>query len=286
MRPRQWPTNLLVFAAPGAAGVLWHSSVFLDTLAAFGLFVLVSSGIYLLNDAFDAEQDRLHPVKRLRPVASGELSPSLAAAVGACMTVLAVVGGFAISGGLFGAYVLTYVGISVAYSVSLKRIPGLELVLVSAGFVLRAVAGGAAVHIDISPWFLTVTSALSLLIAAGKRSAELSLLGRTGTDHRAVLGAYNERFLRAVRLATGLAAAAGYGLWAFGRASLLDAQRSGGDDLLLKLSVIPFVALLVVLEIHMERGEGGAPEELALKSRGLQCFGIACVALIGAGIYL
>jgi decaprenyl-phosphate phosphoribosyltransferase len=173
----------------------------------------------------------------------------------------------------------------VSYSLWLKRVPGLELLAVSAGFVLRAVGGGAAVHVSISPWFLTVTSAGSLLIAAGKRSAELTLLGEAGHTHRAVLGAYNERFLRAVRVCAGLVAGASYGLWAFGRASLLDVLRSDGDDLLLKLSVIPFVAALALLEYHMERGDGGEPEELALRSRGLQFLGCACVALVGAGIY-
>ncbi|MDA8287717.1 MAG: decaprenyl-phosphate phosphoribosyltransferase [Actinomycetota bacterium] len=283
-RPRQWPKNVLVFAAPVAAGRLDSSAVVGRTVAATLLFLLASAGTYLVNDVIDAPADRLHPIKRARPVARGTLSPRTAVAASAVALAVALGGAMAIDASL-GAILLAYVAITLAYSLVLKRVPYLELVCVASGFVLRAVAGGAAAHLVISPWFLAVASTGALLIVTGKRTAELAELGTQGSAHRPVLSTYREPALRAIRWAALGLATGSYGLWAFDRAAHLDPGARDLDDALLRLSVLPFVIAAVLVERALERGEGGAPEELVLHRWWLQLLGAACLGLIIAAIY-
>lgn len=284
MRPRQWPKNGLVFAAPVAAGRLGSSAVVGRTVAATVLFLLASAATYLLNDVVDAPADRLHPIKAARPVASGALSPRTALAASAVAAAVALASAFAIDTAL-GAILLAYVVITLSYSLALKRVPYLELACVASGFVLRAVAGGAAAHLVISPWFLAVASAGALLIVTGKRTAELSELGTQGAAHRPVLSTYREPALRGIRWAALSLTASSYGLWAFDRAAHLDPGARDLDDTLLRLSVLPFVLAAVLIERALERGEGGAPEELVLHRWWLQLLGVACLGLIIAAIY-
>lgn len=281
-RPRQWVKSLLVLAAPGAAGVLGHPGALARTAAAFGLFVAASSGTYLLNDTLDAEADRRHPVKRQRPIAAGELAPTTAVATAVVLLVAAlalapVVGGWALS-----AVVTAYVALTLAYSLRLKQIPFVELACLSLAFVLRALGGAAAAWVPVSPWFLVVTSAGALLLAAGKRSAERHLLGDAGQGHRRSLAAYPPGLLRGVRLVSAVVAVAAYLLWALWRGT-----RAAGvvPVAFLGLSAVPFALAVAVLERHLARGDGGAPEELALQSHALQALGLACLAFVAVGIY-
>ncbi len=284
-RPRQWLKNVLVFAAPGAAGLLGHPSVLGRTSAAAGMFVLASAGTYLVNDALDAASDRVHPDKRHRPVASGDLPARAALGAGAVLLAAALVAAQLVGGVRLIAVAGAYVAISLTYTLWLKRVPVVELACVSSGFVLRAVAGGAAVSIPISHWFVIVASAGSLLVVAGKRSAELSALGSSSGAHRPVLDRYPVPFLRSVRVLAGTVAVVGYALWAFERAGHLDLGRSGADAIVFQLSIVPFVLGVLTVELAIEAGEGGAPEELALRNRGLQLLALACVAFVAFGIY-
>ena len=284
-RPRQWMKNLLVFAAPGAAGLLGRAVVVEKTAAAAGLFLIASAGTYLVNDAIDASADRLHPDKRDRPVASGELSAPLAIGIGSSLLVLAVIGATFLAGlqlaSVIGAYVVT----SLTYTLWLKRVAVVELACVSAGFVLRAVAGGAAVHIPISPWFGIVTSSAALLVVAGKRSAEIDLLGRAAALHRHVLDKYSASFLRSVRLIAAAVAIVSFCLWAFARATHIDSFRADSDNVLFELSILPFVLGILSVELAIDSGEGGAPEELVLHSHEIQALGAVCLALVAVAIY-
>lgn len=285
-RPRQWVKNLLVFVAPAAAGALGHVSDILRAGAAGLIFVLASSGTYLINDANDVENDRAHPTKRFRPVAAGELSVRGAWAVGVASIAASIACAALLASGPLALCIASYVVLTTLYSTWLKRIPYLELAVVASGFVLRAIAGGIAVHVSISPWFLLVTSTCALLIVIGKRTAELMLLQEESGTHRAVVVHYNQRSFLVVRIAVSLVASAGYALWAFSQAARFDALHDPGNDLFFKLSIVPFVAGLVVLERALARGEGGEPEELAIKNHALQAAGICCVGLVVAGIYL
>jgi decaprenyl-phosphate phosphoribosyltransferase len=285
-RPRQWIKNVLVFLAPAAAGALGHPSDVGRASLAGVIFILASSGTYLINDANDIESDRAHPTKRYRPIASGEVSPRTAWLVGVLVILGAVTGAALLAGSDLALCIGSYVVLTTAYSTWLKRVPYLELAIVASGFVLRAVAGGIAVHVAISPWFLVVTSSGALLIATGKRTAELMLLEQEGRRHRAVIAHYDLASLGLLRIAESLVTSVAYGLWAFSQAARVDAPHLSGNDLLFQLSIAPFVAGLVILELALRRGEGGEPEELALHNHALQLAGLACVGLVVAGIYL
>lgn len=281
-RPRQWVKSLLVLAAPGAAGVLGHPGALGRTGAALGLFVAASSGTYLLNDALDAEADRRHPVKQKRPIAAGELAPATAVAAAAVLLGTALAFAPLVGGWALGAVVGGYVALTLAYSLRLKQIPFVELACLSLAFVLRALGGAAAAWVPVSPWFLVVTSAGALLLAAGKRSAERHLLGDAGRGHRRSLAAYPPALLRGIRLLSAFVAVAAYLLWALWRG----AHANGAVPFaFLGLSAVPFALAVAVLEHHLARGDGGAPEELALRSRSLQTLALACLAFVAIGIY-
>ncbi|MGH9303746.1 MAG: decaprenyl-phosphate phosphoribosyltransferase [Acidimicrobiales bacterium] len=284
-RPRQWIKNLLVFAAPALAGLLGRPGVLARSALAAALFLLASAGTYLLNDVIDAPRDRAHPKKALRPIASGALSPGLALGGGAILLGAAIGCAPLVGGRALLAVVGTYAIVSILYSCYLKQVPVIELACVASGFVLRAVAGGAAVHIAISPWFVIVTAACSLLVVTGKRSSELATLGTRSSEHRAVLAAYPMSFLRSVRLLAGTTAVLSYALWAFARAAHLDTGHGGLEHVVFELSIIPFATAILCAELAFETGRGDAPEDLALKDTGLQLLGLACLVLLMIGIY-
>ncbi|HEU5484316.1 MAG TPA: decaprenyl-phosphate phosphoribosyltransferase, partial [Microlunatus sp.] len=172
MRPRQWVKNLLVVLAPLAAGRLFEPAVLGGVALAFVAFCLVSSAVYLLNDIRDVDEDRLHPRKRFRPIAAGELGVPVATALAAVLGVGGLTLGFWVDRGL-GITLAVYVVIQVLYSTVLKHLPVIDLAVVSSGFLLRAIAGGVAVGVPLSQWFLLVASFGSLFMVAGKRYSEL-----------------------------------------------------------------------------------------------------------------
>ncbi|MDQ1398967.1 MAG: decaprenyl-phosphate phosphoribosyltransferase [Acidimicrobiaceae bacterium] len=175
-RPKQWVKNLLVFAAPGAAGVLTHGHAAVDALAAFVIFCIVASGVYFINDALDVEADRVHPRKRFRPVAAGVIGARQAQAVGAALVTVGVALSALVAVRLLVVLAI-YVGVQVAYSVWLKHEPVLDLAAVAAGFVLRAIAGAVAVGVPISQWFLIVATFGSLFMVTGKRISDQAETG-------------------------------------------------------------------------------------------------------------
>ncbi len=284
-RPRQWIKNLLVFVAPAAAGVLLHGGVLWRAVAAFAIFCLAASGTYFLNDAIDAEQDRAHPSKHRRPVASGQVPVALAVSVGIGLLVVATALGGLLAGWDLALVMGLYGAINVSYSLGLRNEPILDLAAVSAGFVLRAVAGGLAVGVVLSDWFLIVTSFGSLLIVSGKRSGEKQLLDDHEADDEAVrqtLGLYTPAFLRTVRTLTAAVTVTAYCLWAFERAGEL---HPGHHPIWFQLTIIPFtIALLHVMRL-LDSGDGAAPEELALRDRRLQIYGLSWIVLFAIGIY-
>jgi len=283
VRPRQWVKNLLVFAAPAAAAVLTHPRALERTAGTFVAFCAASAGTYLVNDSFDAEADRLHPTKRRRPIAAGELSPRTAVGVGALLFACAIAGGVALAGVALGVVIGAYLAITLTYSLALKHVPVVELLCISAGFLLRAVAGGVAAHVPLSPWFLVVATFGSLFVAAGKRSTEHTQLGDDRGDHRAALSWYTERSLRWARRLSATVTVVAYGAWAVARAAGTDDRVH--DGLFLLLSVAPFALAAVLVDRAIERGHGGAPEEIVLRDHVLQAVGLLCCALVAVGLY-
>ncbi len=284
-RPRQWIKNLLVFVAPGAAGVLFHRTVFLHALAAFAIFCVAASGTYFLNDAIDVEADRRHPRKRMRPIAAGFVSVPLAIGLGVAMLAVSIGLSALLAGWHLALVISVYAAINVGYSLELKNEPVVDLVAVSAGFVLRAVAGGVATGVALSNWFLIVASFGSLLIVTGKRSGEKRLLDDHDADHGAVrqtLGSYTPTFLRSVRTLSAAVTVTAYCLWAFERAAQL---HPGHDPIWFQLTVVPFTIALLHMVLILDAGVGAAPEELALKDHRLQIYGLCWVALFAIGVY-
>jgi decaprenyl-phosphate phosphoribosyltransferase len=284
-RPRQWTKNLLVYAAPAAAGVVDRATPLLRATAAAVLFVAVSAAMYLVNDVLDQEADRLHPVKRSRPVASGAISPAAALAVASALLAAALASGGLVSVRLL-AVLAVYAAITVAYSLWLKQVAVVELGCVASGFILRAVAGGVAVAVPLSPWFLLVTSFGALFVVAGKRSSEQLVMGDERAVHRATLGDYPAVFLRAVRVLAATVTVTAYCLWAFDHSVHASGTRIDLQRLIwFELSIVPFVLAVLVVELAFEQGYGGEPEELALRHRPLQVLGLCWVALLAVGIY-
>ena len=283
MRPRQWIKNLLVFMAPAAAGVLgdWHTT--LRVVGAFLVFCLVASGTYLVNDVIDAESDRHHPVKCRRPVASGVLRPRTAIGAGASLVAVAIAAALLIGPWGLAVVIGSYAALSVAYSVRLKREPVVELAVVASCFVLRAVAGGVVAHVALSNWFVVFTSFAALFVVTGKRCAEHARLGRDRGEHRQVLDEYTQSFLKSTLTISATVTVASYCLWAFERTGL--AAHAGDEIVWIELTVIPLVlAVLHILRL-LDAGEGGEPEQLALRDHLLQGYSAIWLALMGIGLY-
>ena len=281
MRPHQYTKNLLVFAAPGAAGRLDEGSVLATAFAAFVLFCLVSSAGYVANDLLDAEADRQHPAKRHRPIASEAVSRPLA---GGLLVVLALtaIGCAALVDRTFFVVLVGYAALTAVYSTLLKRTPWIELVAVSAGFVLRAVAGGAATDTPVSGWFLLVVSAGALLLIAGKRLGELVTLGPTSRS-RAVLARYTTPSLRLLSALAAALAITGYATWAAAEAS----DQAGGSpgSFFLRLTALPFVIAIGRYLTLSWRGGGEMPERVVLRDPVILLAGAGWAATYSLGIY-
>ena len=275
MRPKQWVKNLLVLAAPLAAGALTEPGVARSTLVAVGAFCLASSAVYLSNDAVDMEADRRHPTKRHRPVAAGHLSQGLALTVAAVLA-LGSLGVAATTGMPLLVLMGSYLALQAAYVLVLKHQAVLDIAVVASGFLLRAVAGGVAAGLPISQWFLLVAGFGSLFIVTGKRYAELVMLGRGGETRRALVG-YTESYLRFVwGVSTGVTIMS-YSLWAF--------QEPTGDGVAWHaLSIAPFVLGMMRYSVDIDAGRAGDPEDIIWHDRILQLLGLAWLVLVGIGV--
>jgi decaprenyl-phosphate phosphoribosyltransferase len=280
-RIKQWPKNVLVFAAPGAAGVLTHWVPFVHALGAFAAFCWVSSGTYFINDAADADSDRHHPTKRYRPVAAGLVSKPLAVVAGTVLMAVGIGGGAALEWRL-GVVLAIYVAMQLGYTFYLKHQPIFDLVTVAAGFVLRAIAGAVAVPVPVSEWFLIVATFGSLLMVTGKRVAEHAELGDGRGAHRATLDLYSSTFLRTVLAISAGGAIVGYCLWAFNLQTALAHHR---DPIWYQLSIVPIIIALLRYTFLVEGGRGAKPEELVFADHPLQVLGVIWAVLFALGVY-
>jgi decaprenyl-phosphate phosphoribosyltransferase len=217
-RPRQWPKNLLVFAAPLAGATVGRADGLGYAALAAIAFGCASAAVYLVNDVVDAERDRRHPVKRHRPVASGALPGSHAVALAAVAACCAIAIGVGIGEPLLVAAAAGYLCSSLLYSARLKHVPFVEMVLVASGFLLRVLGGAAATHVRPSIWFLLVCGLGALFVAVAKRYAELTSLGADAARHRPVMRWYRPGPLRVAQVAVGSLMLAMYLLWALGEA--------------------------------------------------------------------
>jgi decaprenyl-phosphate phosphoribosyltransferase len=274
LRPRQWTKNLLVAAAPLAAGSLFDAPVWWQTLVAFVAFCALSGAVYLVNDVVDIESDRAHPRKRLRPIAAGDLS------VRTALVVAVVLGGAAIAAGTavdrdLGILLLTYAVLQVAYSLGLKHEPVLDLAVVSVGFLMRAVSGGLAAGLPLSDFFLMVAGFGSLFMVAGKRYSELHAIGSEAGTRRSLVR-YTDSYLRFVWSIAATSTALAYCLWAF--------EQDGGDVPWQSISIVPFVLGLLRYAVDIDVGRAAEPEDIILADRGLQAIGLVWFVLVCLGV--
>lgn len=263
MRPRQWPKNAFVFAALIFDLQLIQIDSVLRALAGFVLLCLASSAVYLVNDLADIQADRSHPLKRKRPLASGALRPSVAIVAAAVLAAVALAGGFALST-TFRAIVLGYGLLNLLYSFGLKHVPIVDVLVVAAGFVLRVAAGVSLIVVErFSPWLYVCMTLLALLIAFGKRRAEIVLLEDTAGAHRRVLDGYTLPLLDQLLSIVSAATIVAYSLYTF------SAENLPGNHLM--MLTIPFVLYGIFRYLHLIHVEnaGGSPEELVFTDRPL-----------------
>ena len=270
MRPRQWTKNLIVFMALiFSANQAWHlreidswAPLLGKSVLALAIFCLVASAEYLVNDVRDRESDRHHPSKRRRPIAAGLLSPTAALTWAAVLSLVGLGSAFALdlrAGGVVTAYIV----LTVAYSYELKHIVLLDIMAISAGFVLRAMAGALAIDVPISPWLYVVTALGALFLAIHKRRAEILLLEERANQHRPTLEEYTPELLDQMGSLVTASTLVAYGLYTF-TAENLPTNHS-------MMLTIPFVlyGLFRYLFLVHKHGMGGSPEDVLLRDRPL-----------------
>jgi decaprenyl-phosphate phosphoribosyltransferase len=276
-RPRQWTKNVLVVAAAGAAGALGHPGVPLRVGLACIAFCMLASGVYAINDVRDAPEDRLHPHKRLRPVAAGEVRPRAAIAFGigamaaGLITCALVRPALALVGG-------GYLALTMTYALVWRYVAVLDVLAIAGGFVLRAVAGAVAAPVGLSRWFILVVTFAAVFVAAGKRYAELLRRGAPGDQRRATLAHYSPRELRTILVGSAVAALVAYAAWALELPSVNGVPWRA-------LTILPFAACLARYGSLLAAGEGEAPEETVLTDRWLLLSGVAWVVLFALGVH-
>jgi 4-hydroxybenzoate polyprenyltransferase len=259
MRPKQWIKNLLVFAAAIFSRNLFHVESFLRTAGAFVAFTLVASAVYIINDLVDRENDRRHPTKKNRPIASGKL-PVGAAVIGAAGAIVVGLGGGLWLDWRFGALLAGYFLMQLAYSFRLKQIVVLDVMIVAAGFALRAISGVFVVHVTLSPWLFVVTILAALFVAVAKRRHELLFLEGGGISHRTVLGKYSETLLDQMMAVATSATVIAYCLYTIAPETV---AKFGTSYLIL---TVPFVLYGIYRYLYLvyQKEMGGAPEKVFL----------------------
>lgn len=262
VRPKQATKNLFVYTALVFAGQLFQPGQFVRATCGFLLFTMVAGSIYILNDLLDVAQDRLHPKKKLRPIASGALPVPLAWAVFGVLGLLGTALGFRLSL-LFGLTLAAYFCLQIAYCFRLKHIVLLDVFTVAAGFVLRTASGGFAIHVHVSPWLMLFSLQLALFLGFGKRRQELVLQGDKAGETRAILNEYSLPFLDPMIVIVSAVTIVCYSVYSVDSPTALSHPHLW--------VTVPFIIYGVCRYLYLvyQKGWGGAPDEVLLKDRDL-----------------
>jgi hypothetical protein len=280
LRPEQWSKNAFVFAGLLFGGRLTQGPQYLAAAGvAFAVFCGLSGAVYLINDVADRAADAGHPLKRLRPIAAGHLSPSAALTGAAILAVVCLAGAFAISRGL-GLAGTAYLGLLALYSFWLKHVVILDVLAIAGGFVLRAVAGALVVDVSISPWLLICVTLLALFLGLSKRRHELTLLGVGAGGHRPILDAYSPYLLDQMISVVAAATLVAYSVYTTDSDT---AARVGSSNLALTIPLVLYGIFRYLYLVHREQG-GGSPAAMLVTDRPL----LACVGLwaLAVGVLL
>jgi decaprenyl-phosphate phosphoribosyltransferase len=284
-RPKQWAKNGLVFVAPGAAGVLTHWIPLLHAIAAFVLFSMASAGTYLINDILDVESDRRHPTKRNRPIASGVVPIPIAWVTAVCLIGVAVAFSL-MRDWQFGLVVGLYVVLTTIYSTWMKHQPILDLVGLSAGFILRLLGGAYATKVAISDWFLIISCFGALFIATCKRQAERLELGADAGSIRPTLAVYSDQYLNYLKSVSTAAVLISYCMFAVDRAHTYAIHDAHAAAMWIEISILPFIVAILRYALLVDQGKGSAPEEVIMTDRVLQIVGLVWVIVVGVSVYV
>jgi len=260
LRVYQWPKNLVVFGALVFAEELSDPRQAAKSIIAFAVFCAASSAIYILNDIFDVEKDRMHPDKRSRPIASGALSMPVAAA----MVVLLAVGALATSFALHSmlAYaVIAFLALNLLYTLVLKNVMILDVLAIAISFVLRGVAGALVLDVKFSNWLVVCTMFLALFLALGKRRREIGVLEKEAIHHREVLGQYTVPYLDALMIVLAGTTLLTYTIYT---CSPEVVQRLGTDKLYLTLPYVVYGLFRYLYLVHHKSG-GGDPSRTLVR---------------------
>ena len=270
LRPAQWSKNLLVFAGLLFGRRLFDAAAVLDAVSAFAVFCVLSGVVYLVNDIADRDSDRLHPLKARRPIASGALPGPVAVGVALALGAGGLAAAYAI-GPAFAGVAAAYLALQIMYSFLLKHIVIIDVLTIAVGFVLRAVGGAVAVHVEISHWLLVCTILLALFIALAKRRHEIILLADGAVNHRPILGDYSAYLLDQM---IGVVTASTLISYVFYTISP-ETQAKFGTAWLGLTIPFPLYGIFRYLYLVHQREGGGSPADLLLTDRPL----LACVAL-------
>jgi 4-hydroxybenzoate polyprenyltransferase len=271
LRPEQWTKNLIVFAALIFGQRLFDPAAVGRSLAAFFIFCGLSGAVYLLNDVSDREADQLHPLKRHRPIAAGEVNLSLALGAAGILALSALVAAFLLRP-TFGLVAAAYLALFAAYTRALKHVVILDVLTIAIGFVLRAAAGAAAIAVPMSQWLLVCTILLALFLGLSKRRHELTVLSTAATGHRRILEEYNPYLLDQM---IGVVTASTLVAYIIYCTSPDTTDRFGTADLVLT-TPFPIYGIFRYLYLVHQKG-AGSPSEVLLTDRPL----VACIALWG-----
>jgi len=271
LRPRQWLKNLMLFFPPFLSGQFQAVQSVGTGLVPVIVFCLASSSTYIFNDLFDADRDVHHPQKRNRPIPSGAIGPITAGIIGVSLGVLGGVLAWRISSLFFVIFCL-YVGNSLAYTIKLKSLPLFDLFSISAGFLLRLLAGGEAFHITISDWLFLSVFLLSLFLSTGKRLGEKIALGDSAAEHRQSLANYSEIYLQGAMFMTGAVVLVTYTMYVISQKTLI--------------YTVPLCAFgLLRYVLRVEEGKTGDPTDSLLRDGPLFAVSLLWVVMVGWGVY-
>jgi 4-hydroxybenzoate polyprenyltransferase len=280
MRPKQWPKNVFVFTALAFAEKLFEWQLLVRTIVAFVLFCLVSSCVYLINDLADMEKDRRHPTKSKRPLASGQLKPSVAVAASVLIPLVTIPLSFLLDL-YFGFIVLAYLLTMIAYSFVLKNVIILDVLTVATGYVLRAVAGALVISVPISPWLYVCTTLVALFIGFSRRRHELILLAENANEHRASLSEYSLPLLDQMIAVVTSATVIAYSLYTFSAPNL-----PPNHTMMLTIPFVLYGIFRYLYLIHVEN-KGGTPEEIFLSDLPMMiALGLWALAVIAILYFL
>ncbi len=280
MRPRQWTKNIFIFAALVFDKQLFNVEAFLNTLAGFALFCLISSSVYIFNDIADVEADRQHPDKKNRPIAAGKLSINAARVAGILLVMITLTAGYFLAPG-FEAVLIVYFVLNMAYSKWLKHISIIDVFIIAAGFTLRVHAGVTLIEVQrFSPWLYILMTLLALFLGFGKRRAELALLTHGAGSHRKVLEGYTLPLLDQYIMIVSGTTIVSYSLYTFFAPNVPENHSM--------MLTIPFVLYAIFRYLYLieVKHAGGTPEEVLLSDRPFQTSMILWAAAVLAVFYL